>query len=78
MAFTANIQAISLVNDKFVVSVLFSDSVTNWNCTKVYNFSSDVDQAGAVTTIRADGQVLKDNLTKNTTLQSKVGTILTI
>lgn len=78
MAFTATIQGIQFQNDQFVVSVVFNDSVTAWTSSKIYNFLPTATQADAVARITADGTNYKADLLKNATLQSKVGTVITI
>ena len=78
MAFTATIQSIQFQNDQFVVSVVFNDSVSAWTSTKMYNFLPTSTQAEAVARITTDGTMYKLDLVKNTSLQSKVGTIITI
>ena len=78
MAFTATIQGIQFQNDQFMVSVVFNDSVSGWASTKTYNFLPTATQAEAVARITADGTNYKADLVKNASLQSKVGTIITI
>lgn len=78
MAFTATIQSIQFQNDQFVVSVVFNDSVSAWTSTKMYNFLPTATQAEAVARITADGTNYKADLVKNSSLQSKVGTVITI
>jgi hypothetical protein len=78
MAFTATIQSINFQNDRFQIVVRFNDSATSWSATKTYDMDATTTQAQAVAIITADGTDLKANLTKNSALQTKVGTVITI
>jgi len=78
MAFTATIQLINFQNDQFNITVLFADSATSWQSTKIYNFPSTTTASTATATITADGTAYKANLTALNNLQTKVGTVITI
>ena len=78
MAFTATINSINFQDDQWSVGVTFNDSVSGWTANKTYSFPVTETQANAVAQITADGTNYKNNLTALTTLQSKVGTVLTI
>lgn len=78
MAFTATIQSINFQDDNFHVVVMFNDSVTSWSANKTYTFATGTTQSAAVAQITADGTAYKASLAANNSLQSKVGTVITI
>lgn len=58
----------------------YNDSVTGFTVQKNFDFPDDgtTTQASATAVITAAGLVYKNNLTANNSLQSKVGTVITI
>jgi hypothetical protein len=83
MAFTATINAITPSDNgsggiQFTVQVTFADSVSGWSTTKIYAFPITTTQTAAVNQITADGTAYKATLGTISTLQSKVGTVITI
>ena len=78
MAFTGTITKIDFINDNFRTVVMFADSTTGWMQEKVYFFAPGTSQAAAQIQITTDGTAYKANLAQNTTLQSRVGTVITI
>jgi hypothetical protein len=83
MAFTATVQSISPQSDGnggvvYQTVVLFADSASGFSCTKTYNFAMNTSQASAVSAITADGLVMKSTIATASTLQQKVGSVITI
>lgn len=80
MAFTATITAINRSNGQILVNVAYNDSVSGFNTNSVFNFPDDgtITIQSATTQITTVGTQYKNNLVANNTLQSKVGTVITI
>jgi len=83
MAFTATINSITPSSDGgngvvWLTAVAFADSASGFTSTKTYAFPMGTTQASAVATITADGNALKTALAAASTLQSKVGSVITV
>lgn len=83
MAFTATINSITpQSNDgttvSYLTAVTFADSASGFTANKTYSFPVNTTQASAVSTITTDGTVMKAALATAGTLQSKVGSVITI
>ncbi len=80
MAFTAKVTAINLIGSNYIVSVLFSDDASGYTSSSSFNYPTDgsTTQQQVVNDITAAGTIIKNNLTHIATLQSKVGSIITI
>lgn len=88
MAFTATISSITpqqdnsgtngAINISYLVAVNFADSASGFTSSKTYSFPVNTTQAAAVAQITADGTAMKSALATAGTLQSKVGSVITI